>query len=651
MAYKFQIGAAVLSGSIKAEDGLVATDVDDTTAANIVAQIDAGEIAIAKLAASTISGKALGNNLDALSVTAEKGLSMTSYDGQAAVSDLQVVLDGAGGLEFNGASGIRLEAAVAGNGLAHSAGVLSVQTSGSIVIDGDKIGISGSFAGPGLLSAGGPNSISSLEVAVDDSSIATNGGGDLIVKALGVTNAMLAGSIADSKLSTIATSNKVSGTAIQLATNTAIEDSTGLRLKAATAGDGLALSAAQVLSVQTSGSIVIDADKIGISGSFAGPGLRSAGGPNSISSLEVAADDSSLEIDGSSGDLQVKALGVTNAMLAGSIANAKLANSTISGKALGANLDALAVDDSSIEYSAGSAFNGSAASTIRVKALGVTNAMLAGSIANAKLANDGITIAGADTSLGGSITAAAILNTDMGGAFTIGNQSDDVATFSGGVVVAGNLTVQGSAVEVQQGFVVTGSVQFEGTIPDGNELTLTTANPTADRTVTIPDLSGHVPLLAGAISTANVTAAEFAILDGDTSATATTIVAADRVILNDAGTMVQCAMSDIKTFVSTGLDVTLNVQNIDDAGTLAAGVNYFSALGGAEVCQLPQSPTIGASVKVKAPSNCSSTNKITINKHASSAGHSIDGQAFIILESPDAAVECIYVAANLWKVF
>ena len=29
MAYKFQLGAFVASGSIKAEDGLVATDVDD----------------------------------------------------------------------------------------------------------------------------------------------------------------------------------------------------------------------------------------------------------------------------------------------------------------------------------------------------------------------------------------------------------------------------------------------------------------------------------------------------------------------------------------------------------------------------------------------------------------------------------------------
>ena len=74
----------------------------------------------------------------------------------------------------------------------------------------------------------------------------------------------------------------------------------------------------------------------------------------------------------------------------GEIAIAKLAANTISGKSLGSNLDALSVDDSSIEYSAGSAYNGSAASTIRVKASGVTNAMLAGSIANAKLANSTI---------------------------------------------------------------------------------------------------------------------------------------------------------------------------------------------------------------------------------------------------------------------
>jgi len=123
--------------------------------------------------------------------------------------------------------------------------------------------------------------------AVDDSSLEQSGT-TFRVKATGVTNAMLAGSIADSKLSTIATGNKVSGSAIQLSGTSAIEDSSGLRIKTATAGAGLAISS-QILS--------------------------------------VGVDDSSIEINNDA--LRVKATGVTNAMLAGSITNAKLSNSSI----------------------------------------------------------------------------------------------------------------------------------------------------------------------------------------------------------------------------------------------------------------------------------------------------------------------------------
>jgi len=99
---------------------------------------------------------------------------------------------------------------------------------------------------------------------------------------------------------------------------------------------------------------------------------------------------------------------VDNVHLAGSIANAKLANSTISGVSLGSNLNALTVDDSSIELNSGTTFNGSAARTMNIKASGVTNAMLAGSIANSKLSNSSISIAGSSTALGASISAATI---------------------------------------------------------------------------------------------------------------------------------------------------------------------------------------------------------------------------------------------------
>ena len=39
---------------------------------------------------------------------------------------------------------------------------------------------------------------------------------------------------------------------------------------------------------------------------------------------------------------------------------------------------------------------------------------------------------------------ATALNSDLGGNFTIGNQSSDTATFSGGVIIDGNLDVNGS---------------------------------------------------------------------------------------------------------------------------------------------------------------------------------------------------------------
>lgn len=48
------------------------------------------------------------------------------------------------------------------------------------------------------------------------------------------------------------------------------------------------------------------------------------------------------------------------------------------------------------------------------------------------------------------------------------------------------------------------------------------------------------------------TTAELNIVDGNTAATSTTLAAADRVVLNDAGTMKQVALSDLVTFLANG---------------------------------------------------------------------------------------------------
>ena len=92
------------------------------------------------------------------------------------------------------------------------------------------------------------------------------------------------------------------------------------------------------------------------------------------------------------------------------------------------------VDDSSIEIN-------SLNNTLNVKASGVTNAMLAGSIANSKLANSSITVASGlnstAISLGGTLTFAGTSNevevAESSGTVTIGLPND--------VTVSNNLTI------------------------------------------------------------------------------------------------------------------------------------------------------------------------------------------------------------------
>ena len=71
----------------------------------------------------------------------------------------------------------------------------------------------------------------------------------------------------------------------------------------------------------------------------------------------------------------------------------------------------------------------------------------------------------------------------------------------------------------------------------------------ADGIVTV---AGEVSLTTLDIGGTNITstAAEINIIDGNTSATSTTLVDADRFVVNDNGTMVQVAASDLTTYIN-----------------------------------------------------------------------------------------------------
>jgi len=78
----------------------------------------------------------------------------------------------------------------------------------------------------------------------------------------------------------------------------------------------------------------------------------------------------------------------------------------------------------------------------------------------------------------------------------------------------------------------------------------TTANALADLT------EAEVQILDGAV----VTTTELNIIDGNTSATSTTLAAADRFVCNDAGTMKQVALSDLVTFLENESVSSFNID-------------------------------------------------------------------------------------------
>ena len=93
------------------------------------------------------------------------------------------------------------------------------------------------------------------------------------------------------------------------------------------------------------------------------------------------------------------------------------------------------------------------------------------------------------------------------------------------------------------------------------DVTLVGVQTLTNKTLTSPKINENVVMSSTAtelnlLDGATVTTAEINKLDGNTSATSTTLADADRLVVNDAGTMVQVAMSDVKTYLNTAGYVT-----------------------------------------------------------------------------------------------
>ena len=96
-------------------------------------------------------------------------------------------------------------------------------------------------------------------------------------------------------------------------------------------------------------------------------------------------------------------------------------------------------------------------------------------------------------------TGALKLATETSGiAITIGHGTSEV-TIGDNLTVAGNLTVTGTQTVVDTVTMnAANAIVFEGATADEHETTLTIVDPTADRTINLPNQSGTIPVLAAA---------------------------------------------------------------------------------------------------------------------------------------------------------
>ena len=211
---------------------------------------------------------------------------------------------------------------------------------------------------------------------------------------------------------------------------------------------------------------------------------------------------------------------------------------------------------------------------------------------------------------------------------TIANGGSNAITLSGAnVTIAGNLSVSGQTTTVDSTTVsIQNAFVFEGATADAHETTLTTVDPTADITISLPNVSGTLPVLAvasatqitstpeelnildgvtstaaelnildgvtstaaelnildGVTSTAaelNIldgvtsTATELNIIDGDTSAGTTAFASGDGLVTNDNGTMRQTTVATLDTFLAATTKTLTNKSIDSDNNTITNIVN------------------------------------------------------------------------------
>jgi hypothetical protein len=177
-----------------------------------------------------------------------------------------------------------------------------------------------------------------------------------------------------------------------------------------------------------------------------------------------------------------------------------------------------------------------------------------------------------DTLTNKTLTTPVIAEIDSGSTITLDATTDIVLDADGGdIFLKDGGTTFGEFTNSSTDFVIKSTTSDKDIIIKGNdggsEITALTLDMSAAGAATFNDkiiateldISGDVDIdgtletdaLSIASTTVTSTAAELNIMDGDTAASSVTLVDADRLVTNDAGTMKQVALTTLKTYLTS----------------------------------------------------------------------------------------------------
>ena len=179
--------------------------------------------------------------------------------------------------------------------------------------------------------------------------------------------------------------------------------------------------------------------------------------------------------------------------------------------------------------------------------------------------------------------AGTFIHQSADGVLTI--ESDTTVDINGAVVFNGaltgitNITLSGTLSDGNYTFDTSGNVSGLGTVASGAITSSGVVTATGFTIGSAAITETELEILDGA----NVTTAELNIMDGGTSASSTTLADADRVVVNDAGTMKQVALTDFETYFESVLDTLSAVTTVGalNAGSITSGFTSIDVGSGA----------------------------------------------------------------------